>query len=166
MKRLKAWLQAANGWRRLWFVLSTLGLLYCTLINPFVLNRQNDLSHYQYMWAVEKEFQNPECRLYAIKPLAELTQPEYNDSEGREGCYHLYNYRRNHNENKVPYTPEELASDFSKAIWGEILMLSGIGIVVAVVLSTLVYFFGTVVAWVRAGFRKEPLSAGKGGDNA
>lgn len=35
MGKLKAWLRGANGWKRLWFALSVLGLFYSVLINPF-----------------------------------------------------------------------------------------------------------------------------------
>ena len=72
MNRLKEWLRSANGWKRLWFVLSAFGMFYMTVINPFVLSNENSLSRYQYRWAVEKELKNPECRLYVMKPLIEL----------------------------------------------------------------------------------------------
>jgi len=126
------------------------------LINPFVLTADRHRDRYQYQRAVTEELKNPECQAYAQKPLPELTEPKYNDSEGREGCYHLYNHRHYNNQTKIPYTLEDLKTDSFRTMWGEILALSGIGIVVAGVLSALVYFFGTVVAWVTAGFRKTP----------
>jgi len=126
------------------------------LINPFVLSSQNNLSRYQYRWAVERELKNPECREYSIKPLVELTEPEYQDSDGNKGCYHIYNYRKFNNPTKVPYTPDDLGSDFTHEVWSEILMLSGLGAVGAIVLSALVYLLGVVVAWVIMGFRKQP----------
>jgi hypothetical protein len=49
--------------------------------------------------------------------------------------YHLYNHRHYNNQTKIPYTLEDLETDSFRAIWGEILALSGIGIVVAGVLS-------------------------------
>lgn len=156
MNRIKNWLRTANGWRRLWFVLSAFGLLYMILINPFVLSNQSSLSRYQYRWAVERELKNPECRLYSIKPLVELTEPEYQDSGGNKGCYHIYNYRKYNNPTKVPYVSDDLDSDFRREVWGEILVLSGLGAVGAIVLSALVYFLGVVVAWVTTGFRKQP----------
>lgn len=126
------------------------------LINPFVLSNQSSLPRYQYRWAVERELKNPECRQYSIKPLVELTEPEYQDSDGNKGCYHVYNYRKYNNPTKVPYTSDDLDSDFRREIWGEILVLSGLGAVGAIVLSALVYFLGVVVAWVITGFRKQP----------
>lgn len=156
VNRLKNWLRTANGWKRLWFVLSAFGLFYMTVVNPFVLSSQNNLSRYQYRWAVEKEFKNPECRLYSIKPLIELTEPEYQDSEGNKGCYHIYNYRKYNNPTKVPYTSDDLGKDFTQELWGEIVALSGLGVVGTMVLSALVYFLGVVVAWVITGFRKKP----------
>lgn len=125
------------------------------LINPFVLSNQSSLSRYQYRWAVERELKNPECRLYSIKPLVELTEPEYQDSDGNKGCYHIYNYRKYNNPTKVPYTSDDLDSDFRREVWGEILVLSGLGAVGTIVLSALVYFLGVVVAWVITGFRKQ-----------
>jgi len=156
VNRIKNWLRTANGWKRLWFVLSAFGLFYMILINPFVLSNQSSLPRYQYRWAVERELKNPECRQYSIKPLVELTEPEYQDSDGNKGCYHVYNYRKYNNPTKVPYTSDDLDSDFRREIWGEILVLSGLGAVGAIVLSALVYFLGVVVAWVITGFRKQP----------
>ena len=156
MNRLKNWLRTANGWKRLWFVLSAFGLLYMMLLNPFVLSSQSNLSRYQYRWAVEKELKNPECRIYSMKPLIELTEPEYQDSEGNKGCYHIYNYRKYNNSTKVPYSSVELDKDFTQELWGEIFALSGLGVLGSIVLSALVYFLGKMVAWVISGFIKKP----------
>jgi len=156
MNKFKNWLRTANGWKRLWFVLSAFGLLYATLVNPFVLSSQHHLSRYQYRWAVERELKNQECQLYSIKPLAELSEPEYQDSEGNKGCYHIYNYRKYNNPTKAPYTSDDLDSDFRREIWGDILVLSGVGLIGAIVLSSGVYFLGVIVAWVVMGFKKSP----------
>jgi hypothetical protein len=156
VNKLKNWLRTANGWKRLWFVLSAFGLFYTTVINPFVLSNQNNLSRYQYRWAVEKELKNPECLRYSANPLAELAEPEYLDNDGNKGCYHIYNYRKYNNPTKVPYTLDDLDRDFRQKIWGEILALSGLGFLGVIVLSVVVYFLGVVVAWVTMGFRKRP----------
>lgn len=37
MINFKTWLQQANGWRRLWFALSCIFLLYMLLVYPFVV---------------------------------------------------------------------------------------------------------------------------------
>ena len=152
MNKLKNWLRTANGWKRLWFVLFALGLFYMTVVNPFVLNSQNNLSRYQYRWAVEKELKNPECQQYSAKSLKELAEPQYQDSEGNKGCYHIYSYRSYHNPTKVPYTSDDLEKDFEWTFWGDILALSGLGLVGTIMLAAVVYFFGTVVAWVILGF--------------
>lgn len=131
-------------------------MFYMIVINPFVLSNQSSLSRYEYRWAVEKELKRPECRQYSLKPLVELTEPEYQDSDGNKGCYHIYNYRKYNNPTKVPYTSDDLDSDFRHKVWNELLVLSGLGTVGAIVLSALVYFLGVVVAWVITGFRKQP----------
>jgi hypothetical protein len=154
VNKLKSWLQTSNGWKRLWFVLSIFGFSYMVIINPFVLTNKNSLSNYQYKWAVEKELQNPECALYSIKPLTELPEPEYQDSEGRKGCYHIYNYRKYNNPTKIPYTQDDLKNDFTREFWSDISALSGLGAIGAIVISSIVYFLGLVVSWVIAGFKK------------
>ena len=154
MNKLKAWLRNANGWRRLWFVLSVLGLFYMVIFNPLVVSNSQNLAKYEYRWAVEKELKNPECAPFSITPFTELTEPEYQDSEGRKGCYHIYNYRKYHNQTKSPYTTDDLDRDFEKERWSEIFMLSGLGLVGTVAVAAIVYFLGVIVAWVITGFRK------------
>ena len=124
-----------------------------TLINPFV---SSHLFLYQIRWAVEREFKNPDCRPYSTKPLGELTEPKYQDSEGNKGCYHIYNYRKHNNPTKVPYTPDDLDRDFKLQVVGHIFTLCGLGMVAAIVISVLVYFLGAVVARVIRGFGNQP----------
>jgi hypothetical protein len=131
-------------------------LLYLAVVNPFVLSSQHELSVYEYQWAVQNELKNPECRLYTTKPLIELTEPEYRDRDGKEGCYHIYNQRKYHNPTKVPYTSDDLNKDGLQEIWGVILAYSGLGFVGGIVLSAVAYFLGVLVAWVLVGFRKNP----------
>lgn len=154
MNKLKNWLRNANGWKRLWFVLSAFGLFYMAVVNPFVLLSDSNLSRYQYRWAVEKELKNPECLPFSTKPFAELIEPEYQDKDGNKGCYHIYNYRKYHNQTTVPYTSAILDSDFTREHWGQIFAFSGICSVIAIVLSALVYFLGAVTAWVVRGVKK------------
>jgi hypothetical protein len=154
MGSVKAWVSNANGWRRLWLVGAGLALLYAIFVNPFVLTSDARLSKYQYRWAVEREFEHPECKPFLERPLAMLTEPAFTDTEGKEGCYHIYNYRKYNNPDKVPYTLQDLGSDFRRGIWTDLLGISGIGAVLVAVVSGLVYLAGLVIAWVRAGFRK------------
>lgn len=154
MTKLRAWLINANGWKRLWLVMATIGTFYLTLVNPFVFSTQSSLSEYQYRWAVEKELANPECLQYTQKSLSELSEPAYQDSEGTKGCYHIYNYRKYNNPTQHPYTLENLNADFTREVWGELLTLSVAGLISAVVLSAFIYFCGFVVAWVVGGFRR------------
>jgi len=127
MGKLKVWLRGANGWKRLWFALAVLGLFYALLINPFVVTEDTQGFRNQYRWAVAREFENAECQPYAKKPIEELSEPEYKDSEGRQGCYHIYNYRKFHNPTKAPYTLEDLENDYVWETLSEIFFWSGFG---------------------------------------
>jgi hypothetical protein len=72
--RLGNWLRRANGFQRLWFVLSIVLILYLTFVNPFVI-RGSDLPAYQYKWAVEREFKNPQCHPYLTERFEKLREP-------------------------------------------------------------------------------------------
>ena len=156
MNKFKNWMRAANGWKRLWLVLSVLGFLYATVLNPLFGNNLSYQSRYEYRTAVERELNNPLCLAYTLRPLAELVEPEFTDAYGSEGCYHIYNQRKFNNPTKVPYTAEDLDSEFQQEVRGEMLALAGIGFVGSLMLSALVYFLGVVVAWVVSGFRARP----------
>ncbi len=153
MKFLKIWLENANGWKRLWFSLTILLFLYVIFINPFFLTTKNSSSSWEYRWAVERELKNPECKEFSEKPLSELVEPEYQDLNGEKGCYHIFNQRKYNNPTKIPYTAEDVDSDFKKELWGEILLLSGLGFLGAAIFSGVAYFLGIIVAWIISGFK-------------
>ena len=134
--------------------MTVFGLIYMAIINPFVYKKDGELSRYKYRWAAERELKNPECLIYSIKPLAELTEPEYNNSEGNSGCYYIYNYRRFNNPDKYPYTADDLDRDFAWEYWKDIIFLSAFGSIVTLVLSSLVYALGAITAWIIGGFKK------------
>jgi hypothetical protein len=57
---------------------------------------------------------------------------------------------------ETPLTLEKYERHFVWKLWEPILVFSGIGFVLAIILSALVYGMGKVVAWVVRGFRQTP----------
>lgn len=152
MVNVKVWLQNANGWKRLWFVASALLLLYIVLINPFVMTADSRMGDYRFKWAVEKDYKNTDCQPYWTKPIDDLKEPKF-DSEGGS-CWHLYTHRKVYKPIKLPYTAEDYNAHFSWRAWETIFSISGIGLVLSLITSALVYFVGRVVAWIFAGFKR------------
>lgn len=150
MIKLKTWLQQANGWKRLWFVLSSISILYMVLINPFVLNDKNNISKYEWKWKVEDDFKKPECITYIEKPINLLIHPKDGST-----CIYLYAERKIRQEHDVyPYTLEKYESDFEWREWKNILGIMGGGLLITIIISGLVYFFGVIINWIRIGFKK------------
>lgn len=153
MKKITSWLQNANGWQRIWFVLSVITFLYGSVVFPFKTYNENSRWLYEFRGAVARNLQNPDCNDYSTKPIDQLSEPEY-FREGEKGCWHLYTYRKSNNPMTIPYTLETLDHDFNKERWSEILSNSVSFGAVAIVFSALIYWFGVVIAWVVVGFRR------------
>ena len=149
MIKLKTWLQQANGWRRLWFVLSSISILYMILINPFVLNNQTNHFSYERKWKIEDDFENPVCKPYIEQSIKTLTEPEFGSS-----CYYLYSERRYQEHDVYPYTLEKYESDFEWREWKNILGIMGGGLLITIIISGLVYLFGVIIKWISIGFKK------------
>ncbi len=153
MEKIKYWLQKANGWKRLWFVLSVVGLLYMTTIQPFILTRDTTSYLAKQRLAADIELTRSECKPFSKNSLTDLKIPEYQDEFGFKGCYHLYNWRTFNNPTKVPYTSDDLKTDFQKEVWKIIIQYSAVSALIATIISALVYFIGMIAAWVVNGFR-------------
>jgi len=149
---MRAWLRNSNGWQRLWIVISSLSLFYGILIFPFLATENQSQSRYEYRRAVEREMRNPECTVFMQEAFQKLTEPKYTDSDGRSGCYHIYNYRKYHNQTTVPYTEEVLNKDFHQQGVIDFFGLAGIGVLLALVFSGLIYGTGATIRWIRRGF--------------
>jgi hypothetical protein len=157
MNKFRAWLKNANGWRRLWFVLSVFGLFFAVVINPFNENSRGYSSRLEFRLKVEEDLQNPECRDYYTKPLNQLVEPPFLDEDGNERCWHLFTHRKFDDPTTVPYTLADLKRNFTKEERNNLLVLSAFGFVVTAILSALVYWLGLVVAWVIGGFKKQSV---------
>jgi hypothetical protein len=136
-----------NGWQRLWFVGSIcLGLW---LIGWWPVKRAAELYDWDYRWSIEKDFANPACQDYQVRPTSALREPASD-----QACWHIYLSRKYDDTRTVPYTLAVYERE-SYARWrNNYLGGLGIGIVGTVTLSALVYFAGWVIAWILRGFRR------------
>jgi hypothetical protein len=87
-----------NGWQRLWFVGSIcLGLW---LIGWWPLTTSAPSSaDWDYRWSIERDFANPACQDYQVRPISELRDPDVG-----QPCYHIYFSRRFDESRTVTYT--------------------------------------------------------------
>lgn len=148
----RAWLQRANGFQRLWLVLSVLFVLYMTLVWPFSKSMERIGAEITRI-GIEGDLDNPVCRPYQEKPLSELREPPNprTNMPSTSTCWWLYHERRKKHYELPPYTREMLQADYPK--WEGMLGYSATGLVLSITTSALVYGIGAVVAWVLRGFR-------------
>lgn len=148
----KSWLQRANGFQRLWLVLSVLFVLYMTLVWPF--SQSLDMIGAEITRiGVEGDLDNPACKPYQEKPLSELREPPNprTNIPSTSTCWWLYKERQRKHYELPPYTHEILRADYPK--WEGMLGYSATGLVLSIMASALAYGVGAVVAWVLRGFR-------------
>lgn len=151
-KTLKEWLSAANGWQRIWFVASALMFLYFCVLFPISESGEGSTYRYRIKWAIEAEMKKQECASFMSQPFSQLAEPEF-DATGKDGCYNIYMHRK-YLENNKPITEKEYLSSFEYEYWERLLGFAGMGLLIAVVLSALLYGIGAVVSWVINGFKK------------
>jgi hypothetical protein len=104
---------------------------------------------WDYRWSIEKDFANPACQDYQVRPISELREPASD-----QACWHIYLSRKYDDTRTVPYTLA-VYDRKSHAYWRNYYLQGlGIGIIGTVTLSALVYFAGWVIAWILRGFRR------------
>ena len=153
MLTVKNWLKNSNGWQRLWLVLSLLGFLYAAGIEPFLAWSRTSQHRYELVWKVEQQLRNPDCKDYAEKPFSSLEEPDGSVGDG-EGCWQLYSYREISKPKTLPLTAEALYEELDRTRW-EYIGGNSIALgLFAVLISSLVYWAGVIVAWISRGFKK------------
>ena len=101
--------------------------------------------------ATIKELQFSECSDYATKPLETLTEPRVNES-----CYYVYLHRHfRPDKYDLPLTEQKVWVQMQTEIWTENLFAMVLFLVGTIVCSLILYSFGILAAWIRAGFRKD-----------
>jgi hypothetical protein len=134
-----------NGWRRLWIVVVSLGLLYGIW---FALNEA--ANQYALEGGVLLGFDRPQCVAVVQMPAGSKLSPEpgYGDL-----CWDLYLYRSIYNDaraTKDGYIEHRNSLQRTRILQN----LAFVGIV-WVAAAALLYFSGVVVAWVLRGFRRD-----------
>ena len=140
-------LQKLNGWRRLWLVATACLAIWFVVVWPPQVLKDTQAGRYSYDRAIEKEFEGGKCVTYQTAPLGTLQEPAYGNP-----CYHIYLSRTY--DNTVPYTLEAYKTDKSAWDRNQYLIALGMGAAGTAIASGLVYFFGWLVGWILAGFRR------------
>lgn len=147
MKKIKEWLNSANGWQRLWFVCSLLFILYSAVIWP--LNKGGVMSYRDY-FVIESLEKNPECHVYFNKSFSQLVKPSYDHT-----CYDVYSAREIYGDSIPGEFTSEKYLDRLREIHNKHIMEGRlIGLVGSMVITILVYGAGWVFAWIIKGFKK------------
>ena len=146
---MKNWLAKANGWKRLWFLCSCIGLFLSVFIFPFTLTAEYNSQVAEFSDKVAGDLRNSSCEPFAIKLFKELVEPDYSD-----GCWHLYTHRNSRNDlDNIPYTLEKLNKTTSREIWRERFVALGLFTAFTIIISGLSYLFGVTIKWIYLGFR-------------
>ena len=152
-KSLKEWVSTANGWQRIWLVVSSITFIYFLLLFPFIEGGKGNDFRYSQKRAIETEMVKKECLRFLTAPFEQLEEPEY-DIDGKVGCYHIYSHRKYYDDHK-PFTAQEYESWFEYEYWTRFFSFLGIGFLFAFLLCATAYGVGYVIAWIRKGFKKE-----------
>ncbi|MFM9991601.1 MAG: hypothetical protein ACKVOY_09225 [Burkholderiaceae bacterium] len=152
MTSLKIWLKSTNGWQRIWFIGTIAGLLYYCVLFPLQEAGKGNSYRYDTKWKVEAEMKKPECAPYMSQPFNLLTEPSFPKTD--EGCYYIYSHRQYADGNKS-ITKKSYEADFESEYREALFTYFGIGLVIATVLSLLIYGCGVLVAWVLKGFKSK-----------
>lgn len=138
-------LQRLNGWQRLWFVVSSLGLLYAAW---FAL--ADGKQHYGFKGEVLVGFGTPECKALITMPAGSKLEPPGLDSR----CWDLYLYRSIYPDARTDanaYVAHMGSLQRSRAL--ETFTFT---FVVWLISAGILYLAGKVVAWVFRGFSPKP----------
>lgn len=138
-----------NGWQRLWVVGTVFVVFAFGIVTPYLqLSRSYP---YDYQWATQKDYDNPNCASYFELRFEQLTEPPFVNGGG--SCWHIYTSRKHEDGHRAFPTyadwRAEDNADWWNNVWG---MLAGMSVIV-LMLSLVVYGLGMVVAWVIRGFR-------------
>ena len=152
---MKNWLKKANGWQRIWFVITSIGLFLSIFILPFVLYLFTISELRDTEWRIIKQIQTPECLSFRIKPMKNLSL----DDSARKNCLSLYLFRKSSDyPNNTPITAEKVTKAINEKIWKNIFAGLALLLSLTIITSGLVYglvkYSNILIKWIYKGFRE------------
>lgn len=147
MSKLKNWLRTSNGWKRLWFVILILSLLF-SIFEGIVQTNLGWTGNNLYATSIYEDYKNPKCEPYINKPLNQLTEPEYDS-----GCWYIYTHRKYLKEDIYPYTEKMYKSGENWSYLVDLLTWISIYSLISLIGSLLLYGLGLIFNWIVIGFK-------------
>ena len=105
-----------------------------------------------YLWSINKDFDNPACLPYTTKPMSQLTKPDYSNEGGN--CWHIYTHRYYNSDVKLPLTKESYESGQSIRSWKVFFTFLGIYSALTLMGFGLIFIAYKIGRWIYAGFKK------------
>jgi hypothetical protein len=137
--------KTSTGWIRLWIVLSVCGLLYGSIWWPLsTVGQMNFGDHYE----IQKDYENPECRMYFDIPMKLLTEPKYNSP-----CYYAYTNRKYYGNSNESFSPDSFLKEKGKLHRYNLYEHMLVGAIASLIFSMIIYLLGRVTNWVTKGFK-------------
>jgi hypothetical protein len=145
INKVNRWIKSANGWKRLWLVLSLALLVYNMVVVPIKLvHWPNDYNE------VVGAIKNPICRPYLTERIENLSEP---DSANLDGiCILLYRHREIYVEDLSSYSLDLYIKETRQKYLLGFIMASTFGLILSIFLSAAIYFLGLICNWIRIGF--------------
>jgi hypothetical protein len=146
-------LRTLNGWQRLWLVGTLIVFVYQAGIEPLKASFNTRQTLNELYTDARVDFATPQCEPYQTANFLSLAEPK--GGEFKPGsCSHIWRTRAQSENPNRPY----LRTDFEKMIndsenktfrWNMLL-----GFIQALVFSAVMYFAGSVIAWILRGFKQ------------
>ncbi|MFC5068863.1 hypothetical protein ACFPFW_12680 [Flaviflagellibacter deserti] len=129
-----------------------MALLWFGLIHPLY-----EAYHYRsWDWDqrrdLERDLLNPNCVEYRSRPVEDLREPAWSATEST--CYRLYTVRKIWKP-ALPFTIDHWDAIRASEKRNAFLAMAGAFTLATLLVAGLVYFAGFLLAWIRAGFRKQ-----------
>ena len=155
---MKNWLRKANGWQRIWFVITSIGLFLSIFILPFVLSWDINIGERREQRKIINQIQTPECLPYTIKPMKELKPIKATGSD-YEACGSIYYFRKlSDYPNNTPITAEKVNKAIVEKMWKNIFAYLAILLSLTIITSVLVYglvkYSNIFIKWIYKGFKE------------
>ena len=139
-----------NGWRRLWLLVTGLGVVAALVSSAFIgILTNNSAGSIAFAQFVEDAVSYPGCASFLTTPFDQIREP---DSTSK--CWSIYATRSLDRDAPLPYTIERYREWHSAQRWSQLWQTLAVLLPLALGFSALLYAAGWLVAWVRRGFQQ------------